>query len=61
MSHTFVDDALSDFYRQIINSIIEVCNANGDAGTLAGIVSNLESLRGSLHNESMPQDFFPDE
>jgi len=59
MSHTFVHDALSDFYRQIINSIIEVCNANGDAGTLAGIVSNLESLRSALDDESMPQDIFP--
>lgn len=61
MSHEYVNDALHDFYRQIINSIIEVCNANGDAGTLAGIVSNLESLRGALDDENMPQDFFPDE
>ena len=61
MAHMYVNDALHDFYRQIINSIIEVCNANGDAGTLAGIVSNLESLRSALNDENMPQDFFPDE
>jgi hypothetical protein len=60
MTHGYVNDALHDFYRQIINSIIEVCNANGDAGTLAGIVSNLESLRSALDDENMPQDIFPD-
>jgi len=53
----------ADFMRQIMNAIIQVCNAGGDTATLATIVTNLETLRAQLATESLeyslPDDVFP--
>jgi ADP-ribosylglycohydrolase len=53
----------ADFMRQIMNAIIQVCNAGGDASTLATIATNLETLRAHLVNEEieykLPDDVFP--
>ena len=53
----------ADFMRQIMNAIIQVCNAGGDTATLATIVTNLETLRGQLVTEvieyKLPDDVFP--
>ena len=53
----------ADFMIQIMNAIIQVCNAGGDTATLATIVTNLETLRAQLATESLeyslPDDVFP--
>ena len=53
----------ADFMRQIMNAIIQVCNAGGDTATLATIVTDLENLRAQLVTESfeygLPDDVFP--
>jgi hypothetical protein len=59
MQHTFESGQIRDFYRQIINSIIAVCNARGDTSTLAQIATNLETLRDALGSENLPADLFP--
>jgi hypothetical protein len=60
--HSSSEESLQDFLRQTINAVIEVCNAGGDATTLANIASNLETLKGYInpvvwHNSP---DVFPD-
>jgi len=59
MAHIYVDDALQDFYRQIINSIIKVCDLGGTQA-YNDIKTDLLSLREALDGENMPTDYFPD-
>lgn len=68
MAHhdVFGDSVVYDFFRQTINAIIEVANADGDATELAAIVTRLETLRGDLVTDEgtghkMPADTFPGE
>ena len=65
MSHhdTLGNQIAADFLRQIMNAIIQVCNAGGDTSTLAAIVTDLETLRSQLVTEvieyKLPDDVFP--
>ena len=65
MTHhdTLGNQVAADFMRQALNAIIQVCNAGGDANTLATIITNLETLRGQLVNDEpmygLPDDVFP--
>jgi len=55
-----IDEVVQDFCRQIINAIIEVCNAGGDTAALATIASNLETLREPLKSTGeLADDIFP--
>ena len=59
MEHLFESGQIREFYRQIINSIIAVCNARGDTSTLGQIATDLETLRNGLDSANLPANLFP--
>ena len=64
--NVFAEDTIYDVFRQIINAVIEVANADGNATELAAIVTKLETLKDDLTYEEsagrqMPADTFPEE
>lgn len=62
----FAEATIYEVFRQTINAIIEVANADGNATELAAIVTKLETLKDDLMYEEsagrqMPADTFPEE
>jgi len=62
----FAEATIYEVFRQTINAIIEVANADGNATELAAIVTKLETLKDDLTYEEsagrqMPADTFPEE
>ena len=68
MTHhdVFADGTVHDVFRQTLNAIIEVANADGNSTELAAIVTKLETLKADLTYEDSvgrqePADTFPEE
>ena len=62
----FAEATIYEVFRQTINAIIEVANADGNATELAAIVTKLETLKDDLTYEEsagrqVPADTFPEE
>lgn len=61
----FAEETVYNVFRQLINAIIEVANADGNATELAAIVTKLETLKADLTYEDSvgrqePADTFPE-